>query len=1246
MPVQSPQRRKVALLQSLVFLGVLLLQRQLCAGANETTEAGETQEEQPRPTQALKKLEELPDVIVVSLVDGSLLGLDRTTGSTLWKRDPQPYIPQVQPMRGHLTSRASSPSLDSPLVSTTTTKNDNDSWRTLAVPSLDGNVYLTSNHETVAASVKDLVARAPFVDQRGRMYTGTRVASTVAVDLRTGNVRKAVEEQEHADVLWLGRVDHTISIHNPRSGDLDVQFSTAELVSVQDMVATGSRDDFLLPPRQTQQTHVLVATPSGTLAYRDPQSNQVAWMRTLESPAVYALDASSSLGVTFVADSDSIQDLERSLTRALADDRGQDERMVVGSLPTSGELFAVTLGNVGPRQSLQSPHRHSGSPSVHKALPQIGASHKSESLLQGPGPRQRKCHAGTPNFHECLLQSPVDLSKLQSSMEFSRSPGGWLLSEPAPDQVAVYQSPFIPPVHHPPRGSSYRRPLWIVASWLPPTIALIFVVSFELGRRKKAKDSKKRAMDPEDTNLGVVERSSKDDGGVIEVLDDVILGYGGHGTVVYKGVLDRRQVAVKRMLKAYHASADREISLLIESDGHPNVVRYFLKEVRGDFVYLALELCDLSLHELICSLRSYKEAQLREELPEMNSWSSTKAILSQVAHGVKHIHGLRIVHRDLKPANILLADSRKSKRRSEEESVIEIFGHGDYVAKISDMGLSKQLVGHSSYGASTIGESLLAQSNGGQSSIAGAGPGSVGWQAPEVMALRLASDQSVRSENSAGAGAIATETTPDMSPLDIVAGTRTSRSADIFSLGCIFYSTLIPGSHPFGAWYERESNIMHNRPQIDELKSLSPDAYDLVLRMISRNPTSRPTARQVCEHPFFWQPDRRLSFLCDFSDRLEVDSVSDDGRTLPEIVLSVERNASEIVGTSWESQLHGDLVSNVQRFRTYDSSSVKDLLRLIRNKHHHFDELPENLRREMATNTAGLLRYFEGRYPQLVIHCYSACRQHLKMDDPLVAKYCIPSTSELRTHRKVGSVPETALSSDDLLCASDDDGEDLMNGMDTAANVSLSPRSCTPVMEDNDPVVAPTDGDVGVDKAAALTSAAPTLENTMTGIPESDTVRKGDGLVVWECSAAAKSFCNRGWSRSDDEWTRRTELRRKESQLSRCNEDPKFRTRLCNHWDASLGTYCPMRKKGKCIFAHGPVELRVKEAKKNRWGKLVDENGDNNNPKHSGGEDTYGAARSIEAERKQAGKWNTSKSTNKGNRKGTGNRPRGPVPVA
>lgn len=56
---------------------------------------------------------------------------------------------------------------------------------------------------------------------------------------------------------------------------------------------------------------------------------------------------------------------------------------------------------------------------------------------------------------------------------------------------------------------------------------------------------------------------------------DTILGYGSHGTVVYRGQYDGRAVAVKRLLIDFYDVAFHEVRLLQESDDHPNVVRYF-----------------------------------------------------------------------------------------------------------------------------------------------------------------------------------------------------------------------------------------------------------------------------------------------------------------------------------------------------------------------------------------------------------------------------------------------------------------------------------------------------------------------------------------------------------------------------------------------------------------------------------------------------------------------------------------------
>jgi len=68
--------------------------------------------------------------------------------------------------------------------------------------------------------------------------------------------------------------------------------------------------------------------------------------------------------------------------------------------------------------------------------------------------------------------------------------------------------------------------------------------------------------------------------------------------MVFLGKFENREVAVKRMLSEYYDLAEREISLLQESDYHGNIIRYFCKEKHGDFLYIALEFCEASLEDL------------------------------------------------------------------------------------------------------------------------------------------------------------------------------------------------------------------------------------------------------------------------------------------------------------------------------------------------------------------------------------------------------------------------------------------------------------------------------------------------------------------------------------------------------------------------------------------------------------------------------------------------------------------------
>ncbi|KAN0023091.1 hypothetical protein ACTFIU_009174 [Dictyostelium citrinum] len=416
--------------------------------------------------------------------------------------------------------------------------------------------------------------------------------------------------------------------------------------------------------------------------------------------------------------------------------------------------------------------------------------------------------------------------------------------------------------------------------------------------------------------------------GKLEIITNKILGTGSCGTIVYEGKMEGRKVAVKRMLSQFVKFADREVSILLHSDEHTNVVRYYAKEEDDEFIYLAISFCQKSLdmyvqQTLPPQISPTDSPNIQSNNNNNNNYNNknnnngnnslvsidnkTKQMILELFKGLEHLHSLNIVHRDIKPHNVLIDPNNR--------------------VKISDMGLGKLL--------DNDDQSLTFTSD------------SHGWQ-----------------------------------PAEYLNGTnRNTKKVDIFSLGCVVYY-LLTGAHPFGHRYNREKNVLKGKFDIDQIKHL-PDIHQLVHSMIQFEPEKRPDIGECINHPFFWEVHKKLSFLVAASDYLEFEKP-----TSP-LNLEIDSHIDLVTDRSgdWWLKIDQVLIDNIGRYRKYNGKSIRDLLRVIRNKFNHYRDLSPEEQTCLGILPDGFFNYFDSKFPQLFIVTYLFILKNLKNDQYFVQYY-------------------------------------------------------------------------------------------------------------------------------------------------------------------------------------------------------------------------------------------------------------------
>ena len=190
-------------------------------------------------------------------------------------------------------------------------------------------------------------------------------------------------------------------------------------------------------------------------------------------------------------------------------------------------------------------------------------------------------------------------------------------------------------------------------------------------------------------------------------------------------------------------------------------------------------------------------------------------------------------------------------------------------------------------------------------------------------------------------------------------------SVDIFSLGCVYYYVITNGCHPFGDAFKRQANILVGNCTMSKLNGPNSETEtNLIKAMVNICQNNRPPASAILRHPIFWKKEKVLNFLQDASDRL--DSEEKDSA----VVLSIERKNSDVIRQNWYNILDPQIRDDLRSRRTYDSKSVSGLLRALRNKKHHYQELKKEIKVIYGRMPDEFADYWLDKFPKLLIHAW------------------------------------------------------------------------------------------------------------------------------------------------------------------------------------------------------------------------------------------------------------------------------------
>ena len=273
-------------------------------------------------------------------------------------------------------------------------------------------------------------------------------------------------------------------------------------------------------------------------------------------------------------------------------------------------------------------------------------------------------------------------------------------------------------------------------------------------------------------------------------------------------------------------------------------------------------------------------------------------VTKEIINGLAFLHEYDFIHRDLKPSNILYST----------DPTLHF--------KIADFGLAKNMSSFSTM-VSTGGRGVAMV------------PGTRCWMAPELVSMKSRDH---------------------------------TKMSDIFSLGLVLHYLLTLGKHPFAKRSDERPHVIERKIEEMQLhldKTLHPEAISFLQVLLARDPSKRPPAKYLAQHPFLWSENKKIEFLKAVGDQPEASNPTNFPNSPLEKNLQNTSTGKVSKVVSWNQTIESvyEEMMRAWKQKKYRTDKVIDLIRFIRNSYAHKQERSVGFQKAVDENI--FLRNFQ-----------------------------------------------------------------------------------------------------------------------------------------------------------------------------------------------------------------------------------------------------------------------------------------------